>query len=84
MSKTRIVMLLSIFCLTAQLVADDGIIIRKNQRTLGQIEHIYSEMLPVVTVQLGQPFFASDPLEITKVVQQVRTALKQLGVDLRP
>ena len=81
--KTRL-MFLAVLCIAAQVIADDGIIIRKNQRTLGQIEHIYSEMLPVVTVQLGQPFFASDPLEITKVVQQVRTALKQLGVDLRP
>ncbi|MHC4072168.1 MAG: BNR-4 repeat-containing protein [Planctomycetota bacterium] len=44
MSKTQAIVLLSICCLTTQLVADDGIIIRKNQLTLDQIERIYSEM----------------------------------------
>jgi len=45
-SKTKIV-LLTIFCLPPQLVADDGVIIRKNQRTLEQIERVYSEIPPV-------------------------------------
>jgi hypothetical protein len=39
--------LLVIGCVAAQLPADDGIIIRKNERTLEQIERIYSEMPPV-------------------------------------
>ena len=38
---------LVIICLTTQLIADEGIIIRKNQRTLKQIEQIYSEIPPV-------------------------------------
>ncbi|MHC4395503.1 MAG: hypothetical protein ACYS1A_07585 [Planctomycetota bacterium] len=29
------------------------------------------EMPPIVTAQVGRPFFASDPLEMTKVVRQV-------------
>jgi len=43
----RSLLLVSVFCLPAQAAVDDGIIIRKNQRTLEQIEHIYSEISPV-------------------------------------
>jgi len=50
-SKTKLV-LLAIFCLTTKLIADDGIIIRKNQRTLEQIERIYSE---IPTVEYSPP-----------------------------
>jgi hypothetical protein len=41
------VILLVFFCTTTQLMADDGYIIRKNQRTLDQIQRIYSEIPPV-------------------------------------
>jgi len=50
-SKTKLVLLV-IFCLTTKLIADDGIIIRKNQRTLEQIERIYSE---IPTVEYSPP-----------------------------
>ena len=40
-------MFFAILCIEAQVIADDGIIIRTNQRTLEQIEKIYSEMPPV-------------------------------------
>ncbi|MHC4352762.1 MAG: BNR-4 repeat-containing protein [Planctomycetota bacterium] len=38
------VLAVSVLCLSAQAVGNDGIIIRKNQRTLEQVEHIYAEM----------------------------------------
>jgi|GEM_PF-408411 len=41
------VMFLAVLCVAAQVIADDGIIIRTNQRTLEQIERTYSEMPPV-------------------------------------
>lgn len=41
------VLLLSITCVSAQAAGDDGTIIRKNQRTLDQIERVYSEIPPV-------------------------------------
>ena len=41
------VLAVSVFCLAAQAVGNDGIIIRKNQRTLDQIERIYSQIPPV-------------------------------------
>lgn len=47
MSLKARLMLLSIFFIAVQVIADDGIIIRTNQRTLEQIEKIYSEMPPV-------------------------------------
>ncbi|MHC4632557.1 MAG: SGNH/GDSL hydrolase family protein, partial [Planctomycetota bacterium] len=46
MLKTKIIFL-AFLCISVQVIADDGIIIRKNQRTLEQIEHTYSEMPPV-------------------------------------
>ncbi|UCG59492.1 MAG: hypothetical protein JSU70_08255, partial [Phycisphaerales bacterium] len=49
----RKIALLAIFCVAVQLAADDGIIIRKNQRTLGQIERIYAEIPPVQYVPPG-------------------------------
>ncbi len=39
--------LLAVLCLATPLLADDGYIILKNQRTLDQIQKIYSEMPPV-------------------------------------
>jgi hypothetical protein len=39
--------LIIVLSLAASLAADDGYIIRKNQRTLEQIENIYSQMEPV-------------------------------------
>jgi hypothetical protein len=39
--------LIIVLSLAASLVADDGIIIRKNERTLEQIEKIYSQIPPV-------------------------------------
>ncbi|MBN2316443.1 MAG: SGNH/GDSL hydrolase family protein [Sedimentisphaerales bacterium] len=47
MKTKKIVILLVVLCLTAPLLADDGYIIHKNQRTLDQIQQIYSEMPPV-------------------------------------
>ncbi|MHC4557495.1 MAG: SGNH/GDSL hydrolase family protein [Planctomycetota bacterium] len=44
--KTKVTFLF-ILCVAVQVIADDGIIIRKNQRTLDQIERIYSEMPPI-------------------------------------
>ncbi|UCD58747.1 MAG: hypothetical protein JSV16_06470, partial [Candidatus Hydrogenedentota bacterium] len=44
--KTKVVFL-AILCVAVQVLADDGIIIRTNQRTLDQIERTYSEMPPV-------------------------------------
>ncbi len=44
--KTRLTFL-AILCIAVQVIADDGIIIRTNQRTLEQIERTYSEMPPV-------------------------------------
>ncbi|MFC1634433.1 SGNH/GDSL hydrolase family protein [Planctomycetota bacterium] len=45
-SKTKFILLV-VFCTSAQLLAGDGYIIRKNQRTLDQIQRIYSEIPPV-------------------------------------
>jgi hypothetical protein len=39
--------IIAMLCLTQQAIANDGIIIRKNQRALDQIERIYSEIPPV-------------------------------------
>ena len=39
--------LLAVLCLATPLLADDGYIILKNQRTLDQIQRIYSEMPPI-------------------------------------
>ncbi len=47
MISRREVVILTMFCLTAQVTANDGIIIRKNQRTLDQIERVYSQIPPV-------------------------------------
>jgi len=47
MKSKRKVILLTVLCLGAPLFAGDGYIILKNQRTLDQIQHIYSEMPPV-------------------------------------
>ena len=47
MIPKRTFILLAVSCITAQLMAGDGYIIRKNQRTLDQIQRIYSEMPPV-------------------------------------
>jgi len=44
--KTKVALLV-ILCVAAQGIADDGIIIRENERTLEQIEKNYSEMPPV-------------------------------------
>jgi hypothetical protein len=44
--KTEIT-LLTFLCVAVQVIADDGIIIRTNQRTLDQIEQIYSGMPPI-------------------------------------
>ena len=41
------VLTVAIFCLSAHAAGDDGYIIRKNQRTLDNIEKIYSEIPPV-------------------------------------
>jgi hypothetical protein len=41
------ILLIIILSLAAVLFADDGIIIRKNERTLEQIEKIYSQIPPV-------------------------------------
>jgi len=46
MLKSKISLIIVLF-LTISLAADDGIIIRKNQRTLEQINSIYSQMDPV-------------------------------------
>ncbi|HUT45042.1 MAG TPA: SGNH/GDSL hydrolase family protein [Sedimentisphaerales bacterium] len=46
MSKSKISLVVVLF-LAVSLAADDGIIIRKNQRTLEQINGIYSQMDPV-------------------------------------
>jgi hypothetical protein len=46
MLKKKIV-LLAVFCMATRLIAGDGYIIHKNQRTLDQIQRIYSEMPPV-------------------------------------
>lgn len=46
MSKKEVV-LLAVFCMATRLIAGDGYIILKNQRTLNQIERIYLEMPPV-------------------------------------
>jgi len=46
MLETKVT-LFAILCVAVQVIADDGIIIRKDQRTLEQIEKIYSEMPPV-------------------------------------
>jgi len=47
MSHTKIA-LVALFCVAVQAAGDDdGIIIRKDRRTLGQIERIYGEMPPV-------------------------------------
>jgi hypothetical protein len=40
-------MLLVVFCAALPMFADDGIIIRRTERTLEQIERVYSEMPPV-------------------------------------
>lgn len=47
MALKQNVLLLLVFCLSIQAAVDDGIIIRKNQRTLDQIERVYSEIPPV-------------------------------------
>jgi len=47
MKSKRKVILLTVLCLGVPLFAGDGYIILKNQRTLDQIQHIYSEMPPV-------------------------------------
>jgi len=39
--------ILAMLCLTTQVIANDGIIIRKNQRTLEKIERTYSQIPPV-------------------------------------
>ena len=57
------VLLLSVFCVSAQAAGDDGIIIRKNQRTLDKIERVYSEMLPV---RYGAPLNRWNNLPRTK------------------
>ena len=44
--KSKILLIVILFVVVT-LAADDGIIIRKNQRTLGQINSIYSQMDPV-------------------------------------
>ncbi len=44
MSLKSVELLLSALCVSAQAAGDGGIIIRKNQRTLKQIERIYSEI----------------------------------------
>ena len=46
MPKKNVVLLVG-FCMAAPLCAGDGYIILKNQRTLDQIQRIYSEMPPV-------------------------------------
>ena len=46
MLKSKI-SLVAVLSLAVSLAADDGIIIRKNQRTLEQINSIYSQMDPV-------------------------------------
>ena len=46
MLKSKILLVVVLF-LAVSAVADDGIIIRKNQRTFEQIESIYSQMDPV-------------------------------------
>ena len=46
-SKT-ILTFLAVLCAALPSVADDGIIIQKNQRTLAQIERFYSEIPPVL------------------------------------
>ena len=47
MSSKKRVFLLAVVCTAPCLAADDGYIILKNQRTLDQIQRIYSEMPPV-------------------------------------
>jgi len=47
MASKRKVILLALFCMATRLSADDGYILLKNQRTLDQIQRIYSEMPPV-------------------------------------
>ena len=47
MKLKNLTMLLAVFCTPIPMSADDGIIIRKNERTLEQIERVYSEMPPV-------------------------------------
>jgi hypothetical protein len=47
MSLKARLMLLSILFIAVKVIADDGIIIRTNQRSLVQIEKIYTEMPPV-------------------------------------
>ena len=56
-------MFLVILYITAQVIADDGIIIRTNQRTLEQIERTYSEMPPV---QYKPPSDRMDQLSQTR------------------
>jgi len=45
-SRTYVASVL-LFCVAAPLLADDGIIIRRDERTLEQVERFYSEMPPV-------------------------------------
>lgn len=45
-SNKRIIFLI-VFCMVTRLMAGDGYIILKNQRTLDQIQRLYSEMPPV-------------------------------------
>ena len=47
MIPTRTFIVLAVLSMAAQLMAGDGYIIRKNQRTLNQIQRFYSEMPPV-------------------------------------
>ena len=47
MISKKEVVLLAVFCLATPLMAGDGYIILKNQRTLDQVHRIYSEMPPV-------------------------------------
>lgn len=47
MTLKKKVILLAFFCMVTRLSADDGYILLKNQRTLDQINRIYSEIPPV-------------------------------------
>ena len=69
-SKMSLIIVLS---LAANLAADDGYIIRKNQRTLEQIESIYSKMEPVRY---------NPPLDRWKNLPQTKKVLSD-GVELR-